>query len=272
MVVVPAGTFIMGSSPAEIEALTEEHGDYFKNEGPQHEVTIPRPFAVGKFEVTNAQYVAFLNDVKRRGTEKEPWFETKNEDSSSQITGSVGAFAVESGKEDFPVVNVSWFGVEAYAKWLSEKTGKRYRLLSEAEWEYAARAGTTGPFSFEGPITTDKANYDGNYTYAGSPKGEYRQRTVPVDSFEPNAWGLYQVHGNVWEWVADCWKSSYADKPESLKASGGAWTTGDCDGRVLRGGSWFNNPRRLRSAYRFRYFRVSRYNYFGFRLARTLTP
>jgi len=179
---------------------------------------------------------------------------------------------VEAGKEDFPVVNVSWFGAKAYAKWLSEKTGKAYGLLSEAEWEYAARAGTTGPFSFEGPITPDKANYDGNYSYAGSPKGEYRERTVPVDSFQPNPWGLYQVHGNVWEWVEDCWNNSYAEKPARLKASGEAWTTGDCNLRVLRGGSWNDFPQALRSADRNWRYRDIRYSYFGFRLARTLTP
>ena len=93
--------------------------------------------------------------------------------------------------------------------WLSRKTGKTYRLLSEAEREYVARAGTTTPFWWGSTISTSQANYDGNYTYGGGPKGEYRQKTVPVDSFQPNPWGLYQVHGNVWEWVEDCWNDSY---------------------------------------------------------------
>jgi len=255
MVVAPAGRLMMGSTEEEIAALTEAHGDYFKDEGPRHEVAIPQPFAVGKFEVTWDEWEACVAAG----------------DCDGEGVGQAGGDN-DWGKGNRPVIEVSWDDAQAYAKWLSEKTGKSYRLLSEAEWEYAARAGTTGPFSFEGPITPDKANYDGNYSYAGSPKGEYRERTVPVDSFQPNPWGLYQVHGNVWEWVEDCWNNSYAEKPARLKASGEAWTTGDCNRRVLRGGSWSNNPLSLRSASRYRGLRVLRDGFNGFRLARTLTP
>ena len=120
---------------------------------------------------------------------------------------------------------MSWDDAKAYVKWLSKKTGKDYRLLSEAEREYVARAGTTTPFWWGSSITPEQANYDGNYTYTGRrPKGEYRQKTLPVKSFQPNPWGLYQVHGNVWEWVEDCWNENYHDAP----SDGSAWTTGDC--------------------------------------------
>ena len=130
--------------------------------------------------------------------------------------------------------------------WLSRKTGESYRLLSEAEWEYAARAGTTGPFHFGSTISTDQANYHGNYTYGSGRKGVYRKKTVPVGSFPANTFGLHDMHGNVREWVEDCWHGSYASAPRD----GSAWTSG-CDGgqRVLRGGSWVSNdPRSLRSA------------------------
>ena len=137
-----------------------------------------------------------------------------------------------------PVINVSWKQVAAYAQWLSEQTGKYYRLPSEAEWEYAARAGTSTPFWWGESINTDLANYDGNYSYDGGPEGEYRRQTMPVDRFDPNPWGLYQVHGNVWEWVQDCWNDSYDGAPDD----GSAWEQGDCGRRLLRGGSWFNNP------------------------------
>jgi len=251
MVVVPVGSFMMGSPKGE------EGGD-----GPQHEVRIPELFAVGKFEITNAQYVAFLNDVKRRGTEEEPWFETKVEDSRSQIIGSVGGFAVEAGKEDFPVVNVSWFGAKAYAKWLFEKTGKHYWLLSEAEWEFAARGGMQTRYWFG-----DDSRLGEHLSYSENSNG----KTYPVGEKTVNPWGLHDVHGNVWEWVADC-NDSYSDKPESLQTSGGASTSGDCDRRVLRGGSSYSSPWSPRSASRVWYGRVNRDNDGGFRLARTLTP
>ena len=127
---------------------------------------------------------------------------------------------------------------------------REYRLLSESEWEYAARGGTTGPFHFGSTISPEQANYDGNYTYGSGRKGRYRKRTLPVGSFSPNAFGLHDVHGNVWEWVGDCWNGSYAGAP----SDGSAWTnSGDCGRRVLRGGSWLGVPRYLRSASRGRY-------------------
>ncbi len=243
MVVVPAGKFLMGSSDSAIAALTKAHGDYFKDEAPQHEVTIPRPFAVGRYAVTFDEWDAAV------------------------AAGSVSYKPADQGwgRGRRPVINVSWDDAQAYIKWLSSKTGQTYRLLSEAEWEYCCRAGTTTHFWWGDEISTEQANYNGNYTFGKGSKGEYRQKTVPVDSFQPNPWGLYQVHGNVWEWCADCWNDNYHNAP----TDGSAWATGDCGRRVLRGGSWFNYPQHLRAAYRYRYLAGYRDGNCGFRVART---
>jgi len=163
------------------------------------------------------------------------------------------------------VINVFWADAQEYAGWLSRKTGKSYRLLTEAEWEYAARAGTSTPFSPGATITPDQANFDGDFTYGGSAKGTYRQKTIEVGSFKANAFGLHDVHGNVWEWVEDC-DTSYANAPpDGTKAP----DTANCS-HVLRGGSWYFSPRSLRSANRIRYPPDYRIALIGFRLARTL--
>jgi formylglycine-generating enzyme required for sulfatase activity len=162
------------------------------------------------------------------------------------------------------VINVSWDDAKAYVAWLSEKTGKVYRLLSEAEREYVTRAGTTTPFWWGSSISSDQANYVGDFSYDGGPKGEWRNRTVPVDSFEQNPWGLYQVHGNVWEWTEDCYHGDYKGAP----ADGSPW--GDCDYRVLRGGSWDIAPQDLRAAARFGLPPYIRSGSTGFRVGRTL--
>ncbi len=239
MVVVPAGSFTMGSPSFEKNRN--------ENEGPQHRVTIRKPFAVGKHEVTFAKWDACVSDGGCGGhrPEDEGW-----------------------GRGNRPVINVSWNDAQAYLRWLSRKGGAEYRLLSEAEWEYAARAGTTTPFHFGSTISTDQANYDGESTYGSGRKGIYRKKTVPVGSFQSNAFGLHDVHGNVYEWVADCWNGSYAGAP----GDGAAWTRGECEKRVLRGGSWDFKPRGARSANRLRYRTDNRHNYYGFRVARTLTP
>src|SRR5262249_50892071 len=138
------------------------------------------------------------------------------------------------GRGRRPVINVSWDDAKAYVTWLSGKTGRSYRLPSEAEREYVTRAGTTTPFWWGSSISLREANYNGTVAYAGGPTGESRQGTVPVDSFEPNPWGLYQVHGNVFEWVEDCWQAGYADAPPD----GSARTPAGCQDRVIRGGSW----------------------------------
>lgn len=147
-----------------------------------------------------------------------------------------------------------------------EEDGKGVPASVGAEREYASRAGKKMPFWWGASISTSQANYDGNYTYAGSAKGEYRQKTLPVKSFQANPWGLYQVHGNVYEWVEDCWEDSYHGAPDD----GSARTIGNCGVRVLRGGSWGNYPRGLRAACRNRNGTTDRYSNDGFRLARTL--
>jgi formylglycine-generating enzyme required for sulfatase activity len=238
MVVAPAGTFIMGSPPSEPDRGTNED---------QVPVTIARPFAVGKFAVTFNQWDACVADGGCKG-----------------YRPADGGW----GRGNRPVINVNWSDANAYAEWLSRKTGKAYRLLSEAEREYMTRAGTTTPFWWGSSITPKQANYDGNYTYAGGPKGEYRQRTVPVDGFQPNLWGLFNVHGNVWEWTEDCRNDSNQGNP----GNGSARTTGNCSEHVVRGGSWYNNPRNLRAAFRFGDASDDRDDNIGFRLARTLSP
>jgi len=165
------------------------------------------------------------------------------------------------------VINVSRNNAKEYVRWLSGETGKTYRLLSEAEWEYAARAGTTTPFWWGRSISTEQANYDGNDTYGGGSNGTYRKKTVAVDSFEANPFGLYNVHGNVREWVEDCHHSSYEGAPDD----GTARTAGDCSRRIVRGGSWLSDPRTVRSAYRGSRAADIRGDNIGFRLARTLT-
>jgi formylglycine-generating enzyme required for sulfatase activity len=250
MVVVPPGSFTMGS-PASEKGRDD-------NEGPQHTVTIPRPFAVGKFHVTRDQFAAFVRETGYAASTtcvKYPFF---IRDNSWHDSG----FAQEGSH---PVVCVSWDDANAYAKWLSKKTGKAYRLPSEAEWEYAARAGTTTPFWWGSSITPDQANYDGTSVYAGGgSKGVWRNGTVPVSSFAANPWGLYNVHGNAWQWTADCWHDSYNGAP----LDGSARTTKDCSGRVVRGGSWYSGPGLLRAAQRNWYTGTN--NCVGFRLARTL--
>jgi formylglycine-generating enzyme required for sulfatase activity len=239
MAVVPAGSFTMGSPANEPES--------YPSQGPQHQVTIGKFFAVGKFAVTFDEWEACVADGGCNGyrPSDQGW-----------------------GRGRRPATNVSWDDAKAYVAWLTRKTGKGYRLLSEAEREYATRAGTTTPFWWGSAITPRQANYDGTAAYNKGAKGEYRQKTLPVDAFEPNPWGLYQVHGNVWDWVEDCWHDSYQGAP----ADGTAWTIGDCRSRVLRGGSWINYPLDLRSASRGMSSSDLRFSRTGFRVGRTLTP
>jgi formylglycine-generating enzyme required for sulfatase activity/uncharacterized caspase-like protein len=241
MVVVPAGTFSMGSP-----AIEPDRYSYYEA---QVRVTIAAPFSAGKYAVTFDEWDACVADGGCNGYKPADrgW-----------------------GRGKRPVINVDWDDAKAYAAWLSRKTGKTYRLLSEAEREYVTRAGTTTPFWWGSSITPKQANYDGSvdpYNGGGS-KGEYRQRTVHVDSFEPNPWGLYNVHGNVWEWTEDCWNDSNTGNP----GDGRARTTGACFERMVRGGSWVDGPRRLRSANRLWYRIDGRGDNQGFRLARTLNP
>jgi len=164
-------------------------------------------------------------------------------------------------RENRPVINVSWDDAQSYVRWLSARTGKTYRLLSEAEWEYVARAGTGTAYSWGDSIGVNRANCDG----CGSQWDD--EKTAPVGSFAANAWGVYDMHGNVYEWVEDCWNDSYVGAP----ADGSAWESEDCSKRVLRGGSWYWGPRSLRSACRDGSATAYRsiLNHYGFRLARS---
>jgi formylglycine-generating enzyme required for sulfatase activity len=236
MVVIPAGRFVMGS-PANEEGRDDD-------EGPQHFVTIAEPFALGRYSVTFDEHDEFAATTGREPAGDEGW-----------------------GRGRRPVINVSWEDAQAYVAWLSERTGATYRLPSEAEWEYACRAGTTTPFHFGPTISTDEANYDGNNTYGAGRKGADREQTLPVGSFPANDFGLHDMHGNVWEWCADVWHESYDGAP----LDGSAWLEGGDQGRrVLRGGSWNSNPRFLRSATRNWFEPVNCVNRVGFRVARTL--
>jgi formylglycine-generating enzyme required for sulfatase activity len=238
MVVIPSGKFIMGSPPAEPDRMDRE--------GPQHEVIIKTPFALGVCAVTFADYDLFCQSTQRKLPNDRGW-----------------------GRETRPVIHVSWRDAQAYCAWLSQQTGYGYRLPSEAEWEYACRAGTQTPFSFGGNISPDQVNYDGNYPYAGpyagGKKGLYRKQTVPVRSLPPNAWGLYEMHGNVWEWVQDAWHGDYT----GATTDGSVWESADAGGpKVVRGGSWNGNARRCRCAYRFNFGPDSQNFIIGFRCAR----
>jgi len=240
MIVIPAGTFRMGD--------IQGGGD--SDEQPVHEVSVAR-FAIGRYEVTNAEFVHFLNTVKRRGSEGEPWFATKAEYSNSHITGSTGNFIVEAGYENHPVIHVSWYGATAYLNWLTEQTGKPYRLPTEAEWEYAARAGTETKYWWGNDFGTNRVNCW--YPWDGE--------TTPVGSFEPNPFGLYDTVGNVWEWCADPWHSNYENAP----TDGRIWEKGGEYRHLLRGGSFGNRPGNCRAANRFRNSSDDHSRYRGFR-------
>jgi len=166
-----------------------------------------------------------------------------------------------------PVVGVNWYDAQDYLRWLSGATGRRYRLPSEAEWEYACRAGTRTAFSFGDTISTEQANYDGNFTWNGGARGEYRRGTTPAGMFPPNPWGLFDMHGNVWEWVQDVVHDNYEGAP----LDGSAWEEGgDQARRILRGGSWLYNPRYLRSALRNGFSSALSNDIVGFRVVREL--
>ncbi len=231
MVVIPAGRFRMG----------DLNGGGDSDEKPVHEVRIAQPFALGRYEVTFAEY-----DRYAQATGKE-----KPDDTWG------------SGRGNHPVISVSWQDAQGYVKWLSQETGQRYRLPSEAEWEYAARAGSTTKYSWGNSPSGRHANADED---DGWPSDGYKY-TAPVGSFIPNQFGLYDMSGNVFEWVEDCWHGDYAGAP----VDGSAWVRGgNCDLRVLRGGTFVGKPARVRSANRIRTGAANRLEVYGFRLARTL--
>ena len=236
MVVIPAGRFRMGDLA----------GARDNDEKPVHEVVIARPFAVSKYEVTFEDYDKFTYPNK---VDDEGW-----------------------GRGRRPIINISWDDAMEYAAWLSAQTGNRYRLPTEAEWEYAARAGSNTKYHFGnneaqlcqyGNHADTSTDYEWRNTACSDGVGK---GTAEVGRYRPNAFGLYDMHGNVHEWVQDCWNKSYAGAPRD----GNAWTSGDCSQRVIRGGSWSLLPGSLRSAYRTGYSRSARPSLLGFRLAQDL--
>ena len=238
MVVIPKGSFIMGSSEGEPERAADE--------GPQHEVTIGYGLAVGKFEVTFAEWDACV------------------------VSGGCNGYRPEDegwGRDRRPVINVSWNDAQAYVKWLSQKTGQKYRLLSESEWEYAARGGTQTPFWWGNTISLEHANYNGNYPYNNGVIGINRRRTVEVGGFRFNSFGLHDTAGNVFEFAGDCYHKNYDNAP----INGMEQSSVDCVSRVVRGGSWLNTPTHSRSA--FRHFVATDYrsDRLGFRVAVSLS-
>ena len=237
MVVVPAGAFLMGSSDSEPGRGADE--------GPQHRVAV-RSFALGAFEISFAQWFACVDDGGCNGYRP-------------------ADFA--PGQANFPAVNISWRDAEAYARWLAAKTGRAYRLPSEAEWEYAARAGSTSPYPWGERADHAFANYGEDVCCAGRASGQdVWVRTAPVGAFPPNRFGLYDMQGNAWEWVADCYHSSYVGAP----STGETWESPSCATRILRGGSWLFGPRVLRAAARRTHPDDVRTGSLGFRVARDL--
>ena len=225
MIAIPGGTFLMGSPENEAERDDDE--------GPQHQVTVPS-FFMGKYPLTQAQYQAILGS-------NPSYFKGNNR----------------------PVETVSWDDAVLFCQKLSQRTGKSYRLPSEAEWEYACRAGTKTPFSFGDNITPDLVNYNGNYPYKSAPKGKYREQTTDVETFTPNSFGLYDMHGNVWEWCEDDWHENYINAP----TDGSAWNSRSGNNtKTLRGGSWDPDAGYCRAAYRYGDSRDSRGSACGFRV------
>jgi formylglycine-generating enzyme required for sulfatase activity len=261
MVVVPAGKFMMGSPDTE----PQREGWQGCTESPRHEVTIATPFAVARHAITRGQFAAFASATSYKTEGGATVFKGDKWKRDPKASWRAPGFLQD---DSHPVVCVNRDDAKTYAAWLSQTTGKPYCLLSEAEREYVTRAGTTTPFWWGPSITPDRANYRFVYEGGGS-KGEWRKSTAPVGIFEANPWGLYNVHGNVWEWCEDVWNDNYSGAP----VDGSAWLQGgDESRRVVRGGSWDGLPQNLRAALRLRYSAVYRDGLIGFRLARTLSP
>lgn len=294
MSVLPAGTFMMGSAADEVERYVDE--------GPQHQVTFEKPFALGRTEVTVGQFRVFIEDTgyvtsAERGNGS---YIREPESGLWRLRGSLNWRFDNEGKparDDAPVVHVSWDDAKAYATWLSQQTGQRYRLPTEAEFEYANRAGSTTRYWWgDGPPKDVVVNVRGeldesvtpllvwpptpeevSYLYKDGPPppisfkgyGDGFGGLAPVGSFKPNGFGLFDTTGNVWEWTEDCWHDSYVGAP----GDGSAWTAGpgaDCTVRVLRGASYYCFPRHVRSANRWFHWTIYRSMYVGFRVAREL--
>ncbi|NES78087.1 MULTISPECIES: formylglycine-generating enzyme family protein [Okeania] len=255
MVKIPEGKFLMGSPEDELERWSRE--------SPQHEVTVPE-FYMGRYPITQGQWKTVVETTEKieRDLDSDP----------SRFKDDYENYKRWSR----PVEKVSWLDAKEFCARLSQNTGREYRLPSEAEWEYACRARTTTPFHFGETITTNLANYCGidreinqntdSGSYGRGPKGEHREQTTPVGYFKvANLFGLYDMHGNVFEWCEDYWQDNYQDAPND----GRAWLSGNQNTtKVLRGGSWYDLPRRCRSAYRSYYLPSVTLDLIGFRVLR----
>ncbi|MBT3072041.1 formylglycine-generating enzyme family protein [Rhodomicrobium sp. Az07] len=240
LVIVPPGYYTMGAPTSEYLSADSER--------PTRRVHIPQAFAIGRFPVTRKEWMHFATD-----------------------SGERGYFPLNRGWGDdlYPVVDVSFDDALSYIEWLAKKTGRAYRLPSEAEWEYSARAGTTTAYWWGDRIDPSRANYNAQVSYNGSHVGNYLARTSKCDCFSANDWGLHDAHGNVWEWVQDCWHDTYQNAPSSSNP----WEVergGNPRFRVLRGGSWSDPPQWLRSAARNDADRSTRNDNKGFRVIREL--
>jgi len=252
LVLIPTGRFQMGSSDHEhkVAAKAGAQKTWLERELPAHWVGIEQSFALGRYPVTVGEWRAF---VKATGWQ-----------SKMDVDWQQPGFAQD---DRHPVVCVSWHDAQLYLQWLSEKTGQEYRLPSETEWEYACRAGSYTAFSFGDQVTPEHANYDGHFTYNDGPKGSSLGGTTRVGSYQPNPWGLFDMHGNVWEWAQDTVHDNYLGAP----TDGSAWEQGgDQARRILRGGAWLYQPRYLRSAARNGYSALLANDVVGFRVARKL--
>ncbi len=265
MVVVPAGSFMMGVAPGQQASAKQS---------PQHRVTFAKPFAVGKYDVTRDEYSVFVEATNRRDPQSCEIYDD-NADRRQTPGASWRNPGFMQGDRD-PVVCVSWDDANAYAAWLSMKTSKHYRLLSESEWEYAARAGSTdvryganADAQLCGYINLGDRDY---FTHFPSDPDVDRECsdgyvfTSPVGSFAPNAFGLYDMLGNVWQWTADCDNSNYVGAP----SDGSTWTTGNCDVRIGRGGAWTEDAFGVRTVTRGQGRAANHGSNTGFRVARDM--
>ena len=237
MVVINPGTGMLGSPDSEVKRA--------RFENPLRNTSISYKFEVSKYEITFDDWAKCLKDGGCAGH--------KPDDK-------------EWGRGKRPVIDVSFNDAKNFVKWLNKKTGETYRLLSEVEWEYVARAGQTGPFGTGNDISSKDANFDGKAPYGAGAAGPYLRKTQPVGQYEPNAFGVYDMHGNVYEWVEDCWNADHT----GAVGDGSPRTDGDCDFRVMKGGSWVTHGYQARAAARIRYVTDYRYDDYGIRIARTL--
>jgi formylglycine-generating enzyme required for sulfatase activity len=266
MLWIPPGRFWMGSPPTE-----PDHQD---NEGPQHLVQL-QGFFMGQIPITQAQWRKVAAWIEQPGEQwgcelksNPAWFDgekVKIRKSSGSASDESVVLDGSANTDRHPVEQVSWHDAMEFCHRLSQRTGRHYTLPSEAQWEYACRAGSTTPFAFGATLTSELANYDATTTYADGPKGEYRQQATPVGMFPANAWGLHDMHGNVWEWCLDHWHNSYEGAP----SDGSAWLTPSASEggrRLLRGGSWSDYPGICRSACHFHFQPGDASSLVGFRV------